>query len=691
MTDIDEKLLEQQEQEQKETEAAFAHTDMSEEAGNGHDKEEESETPMEEEELKQYQDQEEEREKEKNKEKAKATTTIDPALDLDPYILDRDYAEYIIDTAKKTVKREDTLIRQIVYTALSKDSDNPLNLAVLATTSEGKTHAVVETLRPFERLGLWVIGSMSPKVIIRQNGILVNNDNEPIEDAIVDLKQQIKECKRNGQGDQVENLQQQLRQLYDEAKILIDLTGKLFLFLERPHEDTWNIFKTTLSHDRWEIEHPYVYEVQGMGFKVKRVVLRGWPACVYCSAQNESRSPLWPEIQSRFLVTSPNMIPEKYQEGNMLIAQQMSLPRSIQKRIIRSNEETELAEKCAVYLSRQIKELSPQDPSADTQPVFIPYGGILGAILKWDRGTDNRINKRVFSFLRMIALSRAHLRYKLHYGHEKLVIADLAEDLHEVLHITQNFTGVPPDKLKEYKDVFLAAYKSKIGPNVSKDGTKAEDIIAVTTNECCQKHKEITGVGMNAKAYKPKYIDEWVNANLIEEQKSNIDNKQHIYFPITDLSDDDIVVSQNQTQRTESKSKCMSFLISNISGLGHRDNILQYSRIIVPKNFEGISEKWLELYIWGLLQYPDADDIFDIVDRNGQRVCLFGFIEDYVGKNRSLSGYVSNAVFYNNEKEISDQLKDLEDFDRKRCKILSLSCNLDIMDTDSSIEVGTKY
>jgi hypothetical protein len=671
MTDIDDKLLEQQEQEQKEQNNVGPKFEA---GSNGHNKEE-SITPIADEEIRRYE--EDDGEKEKNKEEA---IEIDPSIDLNPYILDKDYAEYIIDTAKKTVKREDTLIRQIVYTALSKDSDNPLNLAVLATTSEGKTHAVVETLKPFERLGLWVIGSMSPKVIIRQNGILVNSDNEAIEDAIVKLKQQIKECKKDGQSDQIENLQQQLHQLYDDAKILIDLTGKLFLFLERPHEDTWNIFKTTLSHDRWEIEHPYVYEVQGMGFKVKKVVLRGWPACIYCSAQNESRSPLWPEIQSRFLVTSPNMIPEKYQEGNMLIAQQMSLPKSIQKRIIRSNEETELAEKCAIYLSQQIKELSPQDPSADTQPVFIPYGGILGAILKWDRGTDNRINKRVFSFLRMIALSRAHLRYKLHYGHEKLVIADLAEDLHEVLHITQNFTGVPPDKLKEYKDVLLAAYNSKIGPNVSNDGSKQEDIIAVTTNECCQKHKEVTGIGMNAKAYKPKYIDEWVNASLIEEQKSNIDNKQHIYYPITDLSEDDIVGSQNQTQDTKAKSKCMSFLISNISGLGHRDNILQHSRIIVPKNFEGIPEKWLELYIWGLLQYPDADDIFDIADKSGQKVCVFRFIEDYLGKNRSLSGYVSNASFFNNDKEISDQLKYLEDFDRQRCKTLSLSCNLDIMD-----------
>jgi hypothetical protein len=257
-----------------------------------------------------------------------------------------------------------------------------------------------------------------------------------------------------------------------------------------------------------------------------------------------------------------------------------------------------------MYLSQKIKELSPQDPGNDVQPVFIPYGGILGAILKGDKGTDNRINKRVFSFLRMIALSRAHLRFKLHYGQEKLVIADL-EDLHEVLHITQNFTGIPPDKLKEYKEVFLAAYRSKIIPDVNKDGSKQEDIIAVTTNDCCKKHKEVTGIGINAKAYRPRYIDEWINASLI---------------------DDFEIANQTQTQKTESKSKCMSFLISSISGLGHRDNILQHSKIIVQKNSEGIPEKWLELYILGLVQYPDANDIFEIIDKYGQKVCIFRFI-----------------------------------------------------------------
>ena len=37
---------------------------------------------------------------------------INPPVYLDPYIKNRDHAEYIIDIAKKMVKREDTLINR---------------------------------------------------------------------------------------------------------------------------------------------------------------------------------------------------------------------------------------------------------------------------------------------------------------------------------------------------------------------------------------------------------------------------------------------------------------------------------------------------------------------------------------------------------------------------------------------------
>src|SRR5215471_18730420 len=295
---------------------------------------------------------------------------------------DGDYAECVIRAIKRTVKQEDPLVRQIVYTAFSKDSTNPINLAVLAPTSEGKTYPVLESLQYFPRNHIWKIGSMTPKVIIRQNGILVDSNNQPIADRIKELKRKINEA---NDSDEKQDLEEQLRQLYNEAKVLIDLRDKLWVFLEPPHHETWAILKPILSHDDLEIEHPYVYEVLGTGFNVKKVVTRGWPACIFCSAKNESNWPAWPEIQSRFLVTSPNMVQEKYLDGNILIAQKMGLPNLLQQSIIVSNSQAELASKCVLYILEQIRQRN----SKDTNPVWIPYAQILAQILPAEKGTDN--------------------------------------------------------------------------------------------------------------------------------------------------------------------------------------------------------------------------------------------------------------------------------------------------------------
>jgi hypothetical protein len=324
---------------------------------------------------------------------------IDPCTQLDPYIPDRDYVEFAIRTAKKTVKCEDSLVRQITYTGLSKDSADPINLAVLAPTSEGKTYAVLETLQFFPKEDVWKVGSMSPKVIIRQNGILVDGNNEPIEGKISDLKKQIRDCEKNGEDDdQAGELKGQLGQLYQEAKVLIDLRGKLFVFLEPPHPHTWDILKPILSHDGYEIDHPYVDEVGGMGFKVKKVVTRGWPACIFCSAKNESNWPAWPEIASRFLITSPNMVPQKVLEGNKLIAQRMGLPKLLQESLVVSEKDVELAKKCVLYLIQQMEKFiittgntannnNNNNSSSSSNRVWIPFGEMLAEILPSEKGT----------------------------------------------------------------------------------------------------------------------------------------------------------------------------------------------------------------------------------------------------------------------------------------------------------------
>ena len=110
-----------------------------------------------------------------------------PIPDGEP-IPDDDYAEFVISTIKKTVKQEDALVRKIFYTGLSKDSADPTNLAILAPTSEGKTYPIMQTIQYFPEHDVWNYGSMSPKVIIRQRGVLVDSKGLQLDSRIIALK-----------------------------------------------------------------------------------------------------------------------------------------------------------------------------------------------------------------------------------------------------------------------------------------------------------------------------------------------------------------------------------------------------------------------------------------------------------------------------------------------------------------------
>ena len=143
---------------------------------------------------------------------------------------------------------------------------------------------------------------------------------------------------------------------------------------------------------------------------------------------------------------------EKYQESNLLTAQTMSLPYDIQQKIIVSDEEIEFAKKCVLYIKHQILQLSRSDEHQEQQnnqlnvdsrkkcnPVWIPYGQILGEVLPAEKDTDMRTQQRLLYLLNVIPLAKLDSRQKLFDGNQELVIANL-EDLAEVLHITQNIS-----------------------------------------------------------------------------------------------------------------------------------------------------------------------------------------------------------------------------------------------------------
>ena len=142
-----------------------------------------------------------------------------------------DYVEFVINTTRRTVRKENSLIRQILYTGLSKDTADPNNLMVSAPTSEGKTYPVIEVLKFFPKEDVFYIGKMSTMSLVRQNGILMDSNNEPMKDRIRQLKKQISKSKDE---DEKEALEDELDEIMEDVRSVIVLTGKLIVFLELP-------------------------------------------------------------------------------------------------------------------------------------------------------------------------------------------------------------------------------------------------------------------------------------------------------------------------------------------------------------------------------------------------------------------------------------------------------------------------
>ena len=79
---------------------------------------------------------------------------------------------------------------------------------------------------------------MSAKVLVRQKGILIDKDGNPIDQKIKDLtkRRNLLEDKKENKEEKF-NILEEIQDLFEDAKTLIDLRGKILVFLEPPHLD----------------------------------------------------------------------------------------------------------------------------------------------------------------------------------------------------------------------------------------------------------------------------------------------------------------------------------------------------------------------------------------------------------------------------------------------------------------------
>ena len=86
-------------------------------------------------------------------------------------------------------------------------------MGIVAPTSEGKTYPVIEVLKFFPTEDVHYIRPDATMTLVRQKGILIDNNNQPVKDKIKELKKQIDQAKDK---DEKESLEEELESITED-------------------------------------------------------------------------------------------------------------------------------------------------------------------------------------------------------------------------------------------------------------------------------------------------------------------------------------------------------------------------------------------------------------------------------------------------------------------------------------------
>jgi len=415
----------------------------------------------------------------------------------------------IEDYLNSIIKDDKKLVRKLLWCYLSTYTSNPINLGIMAPSSEGKTYATVEVSKLFPKEDIISVGRMSPTALIHQKGILVNENHNPIEEKLELLEYELENSKDSNFKKEVKK---EKKELLGKSKNLIDLSGKILLFLEPPNPKLWDVLKPILSHDSYEIEYKTT-QTDG-SLRVKESIIRGWPAVVFCSAKNEAHDRIWDEIETRFDITSPNTSAKKYLEANRFTSLKMCTP-SFADSLVNDEE----GEKYARYYVEEIKESLLK--FNDRNLIWNPFHKIIADAFPNREGISMRHFKRFISYCNLSTLINADQKYKIIFQKEDETtetcpITD-TDDIDFAIDMVENLSVIPPDKIKFIHDIFEPALKESLDNGI-------------TTQKLAEKYKQVYQKDITAKKILESYIKPLFDYGIVDFKENPDDKRQHLNF-----------------------------------------------------------------------------------------------------------------------------------------------------------------
>jgi len=424
--------------------------------------------------------------------------------------VDKTADQKILHYVNTIVKNEEELTEKIVYVCFSAYTNNPINLGIMANTSEGKTYVATRVVDIFPKDDVIFIGKMSPTALIHQRGISVDQNGDPINDTIADLRSQLLS---DIPKDQKERIKGEIASLLKTAKNLVVLSGKILVFAEPPDHRLWDILKPILSHDKYDTEYKTT-QTDG-SLEVKQTIIRGWPAVIFCSAKNEANDPIWKEVETRFDIASPNTTIAKYKEANRYTAKKRGIP-SFAKSIFQNPKDEIEARKCV----EQIRSNILRSYNNEENPLWNPFYDIIAESFPSDQGKNMRQCDRILAYCNVSTLihtpSRATIQFTKNDGTIQQFPITHIEDIDKAISLMGTISTIPPEKLKFLRDIFETATAESVDKST-------------TTDKLAEKYRKVYGKEITPKQILENYLEHLESYGVIESSENQADRRQNRY------------------------------------------------------------------------------------------------------------------------------------------------------------------
>lgn len=330
----------------------------------------------------------------------------------------------LADILNLTIKKDDNN-KIVTFLGLlsAYTEDSQFNISFNAPSSTGKSFIPTEIARLFPQEDVMEIGYCSPTAFFHETGEF---DEE-----------------KKGQ--------------------VVDLSRKILIFLDQPHNDLLGRLRPLFSHDKKEISIKITDKNQKNGLRTKNVLLRGFPAAIFCTAGlriDEQES-------TRFLLLSPEINRAKIQGGIDEVVRKENDP-GLYAKVLEENPDRTL-------LKERIRAIKEQHLMEIKIPSELNIGKLFLKRATTLKPRHQRDIKRFIAIIKLLAVLNLWWRDRV----GATIVANKS-DVDEAFYLWEQISesqelGIPPYVLNIFKDVIFPLFKEK-NPYGVAAGLKRDEI-----------------------------------------------------------------------------------------------------------------------------------------------------------------------------------------------------------------------